>query len=255
MARDRYFESECIEIEPLCSNVRHIVFRRVDGEPLGYVPGQFVMIHFEDAAGVQLNRSYSMAAAAPEDGTFALCVKRVEGGLGSGLIHGLSVGDRITTSGPYGRFVLKQELPKDVVLVATGTGAAPFHAMVGQLEEAMATGTRVWLLLGVRFADEVLYDGEWRALAARQPAFRYLPTVSRTRPNDGWDGAWGYVRELLPEVLAAIDVNDTLTWLCGVPAMIDEVRTALAEAGVPARAIKTEKYVSPPPPKGAAERA
>ena len=249
MSRDRYFESECIEIDALCSNVRHITFRRCDGEELTWTPGQFVMIHFEDPEGIEINRSYSMAAASEADATFDLCVKLVEGGQGSGLIHRLSVGDKITTSGPYGRFVLKAEVPSDLVLVATGTGVAPFRAMIPRLEQELEAGKRVWLLFGVRFADEQLYHQEWMALAARFDNFLYRPCVSRPAEGDRWGGVTGYVSGFVDEVAEAVEVEDAIAYLCGVPAMIDDMRKILTEVGFGMRAIKTEKYVSPPPPR------
>lgn len=249
MARERYFDSECIASEALCSSVRHLRFRRVDGERMEHEPGQFVMIHFPDAEGVLLQRSYTLAEASRADGTFLLCVKRVEGGPGSELLHRLAVGDQVVTSGPYGRFVLKQELPRDLVLVATGTGVVPFRAMAGQVEEALARGTRVWLFLGARYADEVLYDVEWRELASRHPHFHYSPTISRPQEDDGWTDSTGYVTPLVEAALESLDPNDAVAYLCGLPTMIDTVRGVLTAAGFPLRAVKTEKFVSPPAPK------
>ncbi len=252
MARDRYFESRCVEVESLCGDVIHITLERADGEPISWTPGQFVMIHFPDAAGLSLNRSYSMSAASdPATPTrFALCVKRVEGGLGSTRIHSLKPGDPITTSGPYGRFVLAKQLPRDVVLVATGTGVAPFRAMRAQLEALLEAGHRVWLLFGVRYEGDLLYHAEWEALAAAHPGFCYRPVVSRPQ---AWAGARGYVQVFLDEVKAAVNPEDAIAYLCGVPEMIDGMRDALQGIGFGMRAIKTEKYVSPPPPRAKEE--
>lgn len=248
MARDRYFESRCVEVQTLCPDVHHVLLEREDSEPMSWTPGQFMMIHFPDRDGVSINRSYSMSSATEPSapGRFALCVKRVEGGQGSTLIHSLKPGDAITTSGPYGRFVLAKQLTRDVVLVATGTGVAPFRAMIAQLEELLAAGHRIWLLFGVRYDAELLYHAEWEALAARHPAFHYRPIVSRP---EAWTGPKGYVQALLPELQAAVDPADTTAYLCGVPDMIDAMRDALQAMGLGMRAIKTEKYVSPPPPR------
>ncbi|MEO1273760.1 MAG: hypothetical protein AAFX99_37265, partial [Myxococcota bacterium] len=163
--------------------------------------------------------------------------------------HRLEVGDVLKTSGPYGRFVLKKALPRDIILVATGTGVAPYRAMVPELRERMDEGHRVWLLLGARYVDELLYDDVWQGLSAQWPEhFRYRPVVSRPRAASGWSGKVGYVSLFLEELDEAIDVEDAIAYLCGVPDMIDDMREQLLDRGMTRRTVKTEKYTSPPPP-------
>lgn len=250
MARERYFQSQVVEVRELSELVRHVVLEREDGAALPYTAGQFIMIHFPDEHGVEINRSYSMSEP-PEalPGRFGLCVKRVDGGRGSELIHSLGEGDTIKTSGPYGRFVLKNAPPRDIVLVATGTGVAPYRAMIPELRARIEAGHRIWLLFGVRTVDELLYHDEWRDLATQHPdGFLYRPVVSRPRPEASWSGPVGYVSAFLDELDAAIDPDDAIAYLCGVPAMIDDMRAALLERGFTRRTVKTEKYASPPPP-------
>lgn len=246
MGRNRYFTSRVLENRALCDAVCHVTLERDDGQPVTYKPGQFVMIHFPNPDGVEVNRSYSLSSLPDEP--FALCVKRVEGGLGSTLVHGLKPGDTLKTSGPYGRFTLGAKPPRDIVLVATGTGVAPYRAMIPQLEALLADSHRVWLLFGARYVRELLYDDTWRALAERHAEFTYLPIVSRPEPDEGWTGPVGYVSAFMDEVNAAINPEDAIAYLCGVPAMIDDMRERFMERGLSRRAVKTEKYVSPPPP-------
>ncbi len=247
MAR-KYFQGRVVSHDALCENVRHIVFEREDREPVEFKPGQFMMIHFVGREGVEINRSYSMADAHTSSPEFALCVKRVDpDGQGSQLIHGLKVGDSLKMSGPFGRFCLRDESPKDLVLVATGTGIAPFHCMLSELEAILSGGERrIWLLFGVRYDEELLYHDTWNALAARYDNFRYRPVVSRPREDGDYKGAVGYVSTFEPELRETIDPDDSVAYLCGVPEMVDDMRVRFKELGLGLRATRTEKYVSPP---------
>lgn len=247
MAR-KYFQSRVEETTNLCDNVKHIVMRRDDGEPFAFKPGQFVMIYFPNPDGVQINRSYSISAP-PEnegaDGRYALCVKRVDFGKGSTLLHSLKPGDEIKTTGPHGRFTIRDEEPEDLVLVATGTGIAPFRAMKDQLREILPH-RRVWLLLGVRYEPELLYHDEWKALAEEFENFRYRFVVSR--PGERWAGPKGYVDTFVPELKETMDPAKSVVYLCGVPEMVDGMRNQFLEMGMERRAIRSEKYASPPDP-------
>lgn len=254
MAR-KYFQGRVVSHDALCENVRHIVFERDDMEPVEFKPGQFMMIHFVGREGVEINRSYSMADAHTSSPRFALCVKRVDpDGQGSQLIHALDVGDEITMSGPFGKFCLRDESPTDLVLVATGTGIAPFHCMLAQLDEILAgRERRVWLLFGVRYEDELLYHTTWNQLAARYDNFRYRPVVSRPREGSDYSGAVGYVSAFEGELRETVDPDATVAYLCGVPQMVDDMRDRLKEMGLSMRATRTEKYVSPPPKRAKVE--
>ncbi len=250
MARE-YFQSRVESVGSLCGNVKHVVLRRVDGEPIPYKAGQFIMIHFPNPDGIEINRSYSISAQPEEieDG-YALCVKLVDGGQGSTLIHSLEPGDEIKTSGPHGRFTLREESPRDMIFVATGTGIAPFRSMQNDLAPILADSQRrVWVLMGVRYPEELLYHDEWQALAAKHDNLHYLYTVSRPRPEDAWAGATGYVSQFLEPIKEAIDPSETVVYLCGVPQMVNDMRTAFKDMGLGIRGIRCEKFVSPPDPK------
>ncbi len=74
----------------------------------------------------------------------------------------------------------------------------------------------------------------------------YAPTISRpTEPcNAGWRGRTGRVTAVLPGVFgeASLDPRNVVAYLCGGPAMIDDVTSLLASLGVPVDAIVSERY-------------
>ena len=233
--------------------VAHLSFLRDDGQPLDYIPGQFIQVHFALADGSPARRSYSLAtqhdhAMGPGDAV-EIAVSYVPGGAATALFEGMPIGGRVDASGPFGRFCL---MPKDAnrryLLIGTGTGITPYRAMLPQLAAQMAgRGLQVVLLQGARSPDELLYGDEFRAFAQAHPGFRYIPCFSRALPAEGSphahsDVRHGYVQNALASL--APDAAGDIAYLCGNPDMVDACFEALKDAGLPIPQIRREKYVS-----------
>ncbi|MFZ5656489.1 MAG: ferredoxin--NADP reductase [Pseudomonadota bacterium] len=238
----------------LAPGVGHYAFVREDGQPLDFVPGQFIQVHFHYADGTPTKRSYSLAtihdhALGPGEAV-EIAVSFVPGGAATALFEGLEIGGTVSASGPYGRFCL---MPADsnrrYLLIATGTGVTPYRSMLPELERLIAArGLEVVLLLGARSPAELLYGDEFRAFADRHPSnFRFVPCFSRELPEEGSphahaDVRHGYVQQFLGEF--APDAEGDIAYLCGNPNMVDACFEALKESGLAPARIRREKYVS-----------
>jgi ferredoxin-NADP reductase len=233
----------------LAPSVAHLSFVRGDGQPLDYIPGQFIQIHFHYADGTATRRSYSLAtvhdhALGPGEAV-EIAVSYVPGGAATALFEGLALGDSVQASGPFGRFCL---MPNDAnhryLLIATGTGVTPYRAMLPLLARQIAErGIEAVLLFGARTPQELLYGDEFRAFADAHPAFRFVPCFSRELPDDPHpDVRHGYVQQFLGEF--APDSDTDIAYLCGNPNMVDACFEALKDAGLPVPQIRREKYVS-----------
>jgi CDP-4-dehydro-6-deoxyglucose reductase len=203
-------------------------------ERLHYKPGQFISIS-EAAGGKPITRAYSICSA-PMGRRFELCLNRVGNGNLTPRLFELKPGDRVRFSGPAGHFVLRQPI-SDSVLVATGTGIAPFRAML-QDRRVWASGREFTLIFGVRNEQRLLYREEFEELARRQERFRFWPVLSR--PSAGWSGRTGYVQPYVREALG--DRRDLDVYLCGLKAMVNDVRRMLLEMGVDRDRIVHEQY-------------
>lgn len=248
------FPLKLVSRRMLAPSVAHLAFVRADGQPLDFIPGQFLQVHFHYADGTATKRSYSLAtqhdhARGPGE-VVEIAVSYVPGGAATALFEGLEIGGTVDASGPYGRFCL---MPGDAnqryLLIGTGTGVTPYRAMLPQIEQLIAQrGLQVVLLFGARNPDELLYGDEFRAFADAHPGnFRFVPCFSRELPAPGSahahaDVRRGYVQNFLDEF--APSATGDIAYLCGNPNMVDACFEALKGHGLPVPQIRREKYVS-----------
>ncbi len=238
----------------IAPTVAHLSFVRDDGQPLDFIPGQFVQVHFHYGDGTATKRSYSLAtihdhALGPGE-TVEIAVSYVSGGAATALFEGLEPGGHIDASGPYGRFcMMPGDSNKRYLLIGTGTGVTPYRAMLPLLAQAFAErdATAV-LLFGARTPQELLYGEEFRAFANKHPThFRFVPCFSRELPAPDSaqahaDVRHGYVQQFLAEFAPAADTDTA--YLCGNPNMVDACFETLKGYGLPIPQIRREKYVS-----------
>ena len=236
------FPARVSRSELVTPSVLRLAFRRLDGESLLFKPGQFVNIHFETAEG-PTHRSYSIANP-PGDVNFEIAVSPVEGGRATRILFDLKPGDNIQVSGPYGRFVLRDDPPCRYILVGTGTGITPFRAMLPQLRERLAAGqARVEILVGVRSRDEFLFAEDFEQAAREHPGIRLHACYSRQMPKEPerWETP-GYVQDLFPQL--GLDPEQDIVYLCGNPNMVDAASAWLKQRDFPIKRIRREKYLS-----------
>jgi CDP-4-dehydro-6-deoxyglucose reductase len=223
-----------VEFRELAPSVRHFVFEVPGVETLTFQTGQFVSLSHLIGER-KITRAYSIASV-PNGNRFELCLNRVDDGIFSPHLFSMQPGDAVSMKGLLGTFVWRQPV-KPSILVATGTGIAPFRGML--LEElARGDGPPVTLIFGVRYAPHLLYRAEFEAMAASHPRFSFWPTV--TRPDESWTGRSGRVQGHLIEALGGSTGFDV--YVCGLKEMVDDVRARLKDLGFDRKQIIAEKY-------------
>lgn len=228
----------------LAPNTLHLVFERDEATPFAYTPGHFVSLHFEHR-GEAVRRSYSIATSSDDPaGNPALefAISFVPGGKASDFFFNAPLGTHIQMSGPFGLLLLPEELPKRMILVSTGTGVAPYRAMLPRLASELAAhpDKEVVLLFGCRRRGEELYGEEFRAFAAQHPNLRYYVALSREEPVEAHERK-GYVQHTLAALSPRPETD--MIYLCGNPPMVDEVFAGLKEQGFGVKNVRREKYV------------
>ncbi len=210
-----------------------------------FLPGQFMSIVIPGAGpgGRDLRRAYSIASA-PENKIIELCVKVVEGGPGTQYLNGLRLGDSIKANTPFGDFVYKPAAGRAAMMIATGTGIAPFRSMILSKVYQDQKPTQTHLLFGAREAGDLLYT---ESLTAALGPKGFIQALSRPKPQDQWNGFKGRVTDYLREQATQIPWSETEFYLCGNGAMIDEVKQILSAHAVEKSAIHQEVYYKPKP--------
>jgi CDP-4-dehydro-6-deoxyglucose reductase len=222
---------ESVEIAP---DVRHFVFEAPEVERVEFMPGQFVS--FTDTVrGKKITRAYSIASAPSGTNRFELCLNLVTEGIFSPHLFAMKPGDAVDMLPPLGQFVLRHP-DRDSILIATGTGIAPFRSILRA--HLIETSPSFTLLFGVRYEHSLMYRGEFEELARRFSTFRFWPTL--TRPDPEWKGRTGRVQAHLKTAIG--ERRDVDVFLCGLRAMVDDVRNILKEMGFDRRQILYEKY-------------
>jgi benzoyl-CoA 2,3-dioxygenase component A len=226
------------------SDVRHIVldfgnqiFPVLEGQSIGVIPPG------TDASGKpHYLRMYSVASA--RDGeragynNLALTVKRVlleeEGkqikGVASNYLCDLQKGDKVQVTGPFGdRFLMPNHQGSNLVMICTGTGAAPMRAMTEYrrrlLANSKAVDGKLMLFFGARSPEELPYFGPLRKLPAsfieQHLAFSRVDGAPRVYVQDKLREAYKAVTELL--------LGDTYIYICGLKGMEAGVMEALSD--------------------------
>lgn len=230
------------------SDVRHLVFDTSQGD-FRYLEGQSVGIlpsGVDEAGKPQKLRLYSVASTRRGDRgdgkTVSLCVKRVcytdaetgqeVRGIASNYLCDLQPGDTVQLTGPVGRtFLLPEDPAANLVMVATGTGLAPFRAF---LHEVFRPDTpflgQARLFFGVPTSAELLYQAELEAFADRWPNFRHYYAISREQQTP--EGRRMYVQDRIREygesLWSLVADPRTFVYICGLKGMEEGVAAAFA---------------------------
>jgi NAD(P)H-flavin reductase len=208
----------------------------LDGHPFEYAAGQAVMI---GSHGGEKRKPYSIASApedAVRDGFVELLIGLNDEGI-PGPHLALEPGGLVDVEGPLGAFTFPPS-PAEArfIFIAGGTGIAPLRAM---LRHALHVPHRnIGLFSSARTPDEFAFEGELRELAAAGE-IELRQTVTRAADQD-WDGARGRLdRAALGEL---VHDPETLCFVCGPAAMVDEMPRLLGEMGIPRARIRIEEW-------------
>jgi len=218
-----------------------------DGPPTPFVAGQYMTIGvFVDGRIVQ--RPYSVASPPAVAGTdgYEMYVRLVQGGAFTPLLWRLPRGHRLRMIGPKGKFTLEPDDELTHLFISSGTGNAPFVAMMRQL---LLDGRPrpVVFLNGVSYEHDLGYRAllEGWQRSGEYPV-KYVPTVSRPSApeNDGWAGRWGRVESIVGPICDELGLtpDNAIAYICGNPDMIVAAEATLLERGFPEPQVKKELY-------------
>lgn len=223
-------------------NTRRFWIQIPDMDLFDFKPGQFVTLDLPIHENKHKRwRSYSIASHPNGSNEIELVIVLLEGGAGTTyLFNEIKEGSNLLLRGPLGKFVLPEVLDKDLFLVCTGTGIAPFRSMAKYIHLHNIPHKNIYLIYGSRYIKDLLYPGEMGELQAAHPGFYYLPTLSR-EDSTGWTGRKGYVHTIYEEMLEGGNKPANF-FLCGWKNMINEARQRILDLGYDRKDIHQELY-------------
>ncbi len=199
-----------------------------------FEPGQFLQVGMQ-LHEKHLHRPYSVASPHGEDLEFFII--RVDGGELTPRLWDLQIGQRIDVSSKAtGSFTLSHTpVAKNLWLLATGTGLAPYIAMLRE-EKIWDTYQRIILVHGVRYLTDLAYTDE---LDEHQEAHGgrlvFVPVISRALAIHGFQGRITQALESGKlEELAGVEMcpETSAVMMCGNPQMLDDVEALLNARGM-----------------------
>jgi NAD(P)H-flavin reductase len=222
-----------LEKKPLTKDVSEFIFSIP--QEFNFYPGQFITFIIKDENDKKKRRSYSIASAPSQKGELDLCIKRVEGGFGSNKIFDMKIGEELDFIGPAGVFFLKTP-EKDITLISSGTGIAPFISMIRELFSKNYE-KKLTLIAGFRYEDEILYKEELESYEKKHSNFKFVPVISR--PKTEVENK-GHVQDVFEKYLDENFTGDF--YLCGLWNMVRESMTKLQEMKYQEQQINYERY-------------
>ncbi len=234
-----------IRIENETATTRRFWIENISGEPFAFKPGQFVTLDLPiHEKSNKRWRSYSVASWPDGSPVFELVIVFMENGLGTNyLFNQVEIGSELIFRGPLGNFVLPEPLDKDLYLICTGTGIAPFRSMAHHILENNIPHRSIYLIYGCRLLADTLYQREMEALEETLTGFQYLPTFSREAPeNVNHLIRTGYVHAVFQELCQASGKAPAHFFLCGWKNMIDDAKQHILAMGYDRHSIHLELY-------------
>jgi Na+-transporting NADH:ubiquinone oxidoreductase subunit F len=198
-------------------------------------------------------RAYSMASHPAEEGIVMLNVRiatppprdmHLPPGKASSYMFDLKPGDKVTISGPYGEFFIK-DTKREMIYVGGGAGMAPMRSHLYHLFHTLKTRDRkVSYWYGARSKREMFYDDQFKEIEKNFPNFSYNVALSEPLPEDHWEGMTGFIHNALFEnyLKNHEEPEEVEYYLCGPPMMINAVQKMLDSIGVPQDMIAFDSF-------------
>ena len=232
-------QAEVVANDPVTHDMRHLVLRLIEPAEVKFFPGQYMDIA---VPGTDATRSFSMAnTSSRESGQLEFVIKIYPDGLFSHFLDArLAVGDRLSLTGPFGVFTLRDS-DENLVFVGGGAGMAPILSLLRSMAERVISRKATYYY-GARGRRDLCFEAELRALETTLPDFRYVPALSEPGPDEDWDGETGLITDVVKRHETGL--KNVHAYVCGPPPMVEAALPLLEILGVPEKRIYYDKFTT-----------
>jgi Na+-transporting NADH:ubiquinone oxidoreductase subunit F len=278
----RKWECTVVSNENVATFIKELVMNLPEGENLDFKAGGYIQIDIPEYQNLSFKdftvedeyhpdwdkynvwglianndddifRAYSMANHPAEGNRVMLNVRiatpppplwnEAPPGLASSYIFNLKPGDKVTISGPYGEFFIKDS-EREMVYIGGGAGMAPMRSHLFHLFHTLKTGRKVSFWYGARSVREMFYDDQFKEIEKQFPNFSYNVALSDAMEDDNWTGATGFIHQVLHDEYLSKheDPTELEYYMCGPPPMISAVEGMLDNLGVEPEMIAFDSF-------------
>lgn len=193
-------------------------------------------------------RAYSMASHPAEGNIIMLNIRiatppwlnnknafmNVNPGICSSYIFSLKPGDKVTISGPYGEFFIK-DTQKEMMFIGGGAGMAPMRSHIFDLFHTKKTNRKTTFWYGGRSKRELFYVDEFKEIEKNFDNFKFHIGLSEPKPSDNWNGYVGFIHNVIYEnyLKNHPEPEEIEYYLCGPGVMLSACMEMLDSLGVP----------------------
>lgn len=196
-------------------------------------------------------RAYSMANHPAEGNMVMLNIRiatpprglDVPPGVCSTYTFSLKPGDKVTLSGPYGEFFIR-ESDREMCYIGGGAGMAPLRSHIFHLFHTQKTDRKVTFWYGGRSKKELFYMEDFDDIKENFDNFDYTIALSEPLPEDHWEGPTGFIHTVCEQeyLLKHDDPTEIEYYMCGPPPMIAAVNNMLFNLGVEKEMISYDEF-------------
>lgn len=202
-------------------------------------------------------RAYSMANEPAEGNIIILNIRiatppfdrktgkfmNVNPGICSSYIFSRKPGDKVTISGPYGEFFIK-DTKREMMFIGGGAGMAPMRSHIFDQFKTKGTDRKATFWYGGRSMRELFYIDEFEAIAEKFPNFSFNVALSEPKPEDNWTGYTGFIHQVILDnyLKDHPEPEEIEYYICGPPMMNDAVLKMLDDYGVPPEMIAFDDF-------------
>lgn len=208
------------------------------GQRAKFAAGQYLQIALPDGS----RRSYSMANAPHQSDMLQLHIRHVAGGQFTQVVPNLKSGDQLQIELPYGSFELA-ETEAPILCVVGGTGFAPVKSI---LDDMVKKGNPrpVTLIWGGRDKDGLYLLSAVEGWKKSLPGFTFIPALEDAAQAAELGGFHGRVDQAVRSLASDLVAHEA--YCCGSPAMVNAVKKACEERGIPAERFYSDVFVPGP---------
>jgi len=169
--------------------------------------------------------------------------KNVNPGVCSSYIFSRKPGDKVSLSGPYGEFFIK-DTKREMIYIGGGAGMAPLRSHLFHLFHTLKTNRKVSYWYGARSRREIFYEDHFRDIENKFDNFTFNIALSEPKEEDNWDGYTGFIHQVLYDnyLRHHEEPEEVEYYMCGPPMMNDAVNKLLYDLGVPDEMIDFDDF-------------